>query len=132
MNEKPSGVVDERAVADALYAIAHGLLHDERWREAADVLRAMMLAVPRDERAWLGLGRCHEELAQPEVALELYNMGALLALQGVRCRLASARVLRDRGMPHEADVALDMAEWLAEQSDDETLASLVARERRVA
>lgn len=121
--------IDEESLGNAIYEVAHGMLQDERWSDAADILRAMMLACPRDERAWLALGLCHEEMAQADIALELYALGSLAAPSSIRCRLASARILRDRGLLTEADAALDLAEAIAEQSQDDALSALVERER---
>src|SRR5262245_24699130 len=49
MNERSP---DPVAVADGLYAVGFGMIDAERWSDAADVFRAMMLACPDDERAW--------------------------------------------------------------------------------
>lgn len=131
MSGVPMGAHDE-ALADAIYRIAYAMLEDERWSDAADVLRAMMLACPRDERSWLALGRCHEALDQSDVALELYALGVLAVPTSVRCRLASARILKDRGLVSEADDALDAAEVAASTIDDDALSRLVQQERSAA
>ena len=47
--------MDSKRAVDTLFATAHWLLSEERPRDAACVLRAMVLASPGDERGWLGL-----------------------------------------------------------------------------
>lgn len=120
------------SVADTLYSLGYALLRDERWGDAADVLRAMVLAVPTDERGWVALGSCHEQLGQTSVAIQLYALACLPTRGSVRCRLALARALRSVGRDAEADEALEAAAAAAERRDDEELHELVAAESRVA
>ena len=113
--------------AATLYRAAYGLIQAERPRDAAPLLRAMVLADPSDERGWLGLGWCHEALAQTRLALELYGVGRVLAGPSARCEIARARIFRALGRHEDAENALDEAERIAE---DEETAALVAAERR--
>ena len=117
----------EQAV-DALYATGHWLLAQERFKDAADVFRAMATAKPEDERGWLGLGQAHEGAKHVVVAKEMYVTGVTLAKSG-RCAVALARVLREHGKDAEASEAIDYADSIASDNDDETLAALVAYER---
>jgi hypothetical protein len=117
--------VDQARAVEALYATAHWLLSEERPADASCVLRAMALVAPTDERSWLALGACHEALGQPEVALQMYGTGRVLARPSVRCDLARARVLRREGRDHEADLALESATEAAEAANDDTLLELV-------
>jgi hypothetical protein len=120
----------DRAI-EAIYAAAHWLLCRERVAEAATVFRLMLNAAPRDERSWLGLGECHERIAQPLIALELYSAGTVVAgdarARSVRCFLARARVLSKIG--RDAEGALDSAEAAANHAGDDDLIALVRRER---
>jgi tetratricopeptide (TPR) repeat protein len=118
------------ALADRFYSVGFQMLEAERWRDAADVFRAMVLTWPRDERSWIALGRCHEEMGQAEVAVELYSLGTLCAPASVRCRLALGRALAARGADEQAAAVLDAAEAAADQTGDPDLISLVERERR--
>ena len=118
----------KRAV-ETLYATAHWLLSEERPRDAACVLRAMVLTAPRDERGWLGLGACHEALGQPEIALEMYGTGRVFAQPSVRCEIARARIFRAMGRDDAADDALDTA---SELPGDEETEVLLQAERRAA
>lgn len=118
------------ALADGLYSIGHSMLEADRWRDAADVFRAMVLTAPRDERSWVALGKCHEELGQPEVAVELYSLGTLCVPDGVRCRVALSRALRERGDDLNADSVMDAAAALAADSDDDELRRLTETNRR--
>jgi hypothetical protein len=115
---------------EALYATAHWLLSEERPADASCVLRAMALVAPTDERSWLALGACHEALGQPEVALQMYGTGRVLARPSVRCDLARARVLRMEGRGHEADLAVESAIEAAEAANDDALLELVLTEGR--
>lgn len=116
---------------EAIYAAGHWLLSRERIADAAEVFRVMLRAAPRDERAWLGLGECHERISQPLIALELYGAGSVVAGQAtarsVRCFLARARLLSKVG--RDAEGALDAADAAAEQSGDDDLMALARRER---
>jgi len=116
---------------EVIYAAGHWLLGRERIADAAEVFRIMLKAAPRDERAWLGLGECHERIAQPLIALELYGAGSIVAgdsrTRPVRCFLARARVLSKVG--RDAEGALDAADAAAEQAGDDELIALVKCER---
>ncbi len=115
---------------EALYSTGHWLLSQERFKDAADVFRAMANASPEDERGWLGLGQAHEGAQQRVIAKEMYLTGLTLA-HGGRCAIALARVLREMGNDADAVEAIDFAENVARDCDDEALAALVAYERRV-
>ena len=114
---------------DALYAFGFGLLEVGRWSPAADVFRAMMIACPTDERAWLALGKCHEELGQTAIAINLYALACTTVHLAVRARVALARALRAMDRDDEAEEAMDGAERAAEKRGDEDLVLLVSRER---
>jgi len=122
--------VDPATVASALYGFGYGMLEQERWCDGADVFRAMVLACPTDERAWLGLGKCHEELGETQVAIDLYAFGCAAIPSAVRCRVALARVFRAAARYQDADEALDMAQRVADELEDESAQALVADERR--
>lgn len=125
----PSGRA--RAV-EAIYAAGHHLLSQERPRDAAKVFRLMLKVAPHDERGWLGLGQCHEKASQPNVACELYGAGSVVTANAgaasVRCLLARARVLKALG--RDPDDALQVADEVAYERDDEELIALVSNERR--
>jgi tetratricopeptide (TPR) repeat protein len=114
---------------EAIYATGHWLLEREHFENAAKVFRVMLHAAPRDERAWLALGECHERIGQPRIALELYGAGAVVASPSARCQLARARALRVLDRSDEADAALESALHLAADADDEDLLALALRER---
>ncbi len=113
---------------DALYATGHWLLTQERFKDAADVFRAMAMAKPEDERAWLGLGQAHEGAAQKVIAKEMYVTGVTLA-RGGRCAIALARLFREMGNDAESATAIDFADSVAGATDDEALGALVSYER---
>jgi Flp pilus assembly protein TadD len=80
---------------EAIYAIGHTLLEQQRAVEAAKVFRVMLRLVPTDERGWLGLGACHEEVDDLELASELYGTGWTVAQPpSARCLSALSRVVR--------------------------------------
>ncbi len=113
---------------EALYATGHWLLAQERFKDAADVFRAMAKAMPEDERGWLGLGQAHEGACQKAIAKEMYVTGVTLARSG-RCAIALARLLRDFGRDSDAAEVIDFADSVAQERDDEALSALVAYER---
>lgn len=119
-----------RRAIDTVYRAGHYLLEQGRIEDAAKVLRVMVKAAPTDERSWLALGMCHERHGQPNLALELYGVGAVAAVPGVRCQIARVRLLRSLGRDDEADAALEAAEAAAGDLDDDDLLQLVAAERR--
>jgi hypothetical protein len=124
-----------QSAIDAIYATGHWLLGRERTAEAARVFRTMILAAPRDERGWLGLGECHERIRQPRIAAELYGAGSVCAgptvdTQSVRCLLARARALVALDREADAAHAVHVAAQAAEAQGDEELAALVASEQR--
>jgi len=121
---------DDKRGIEALYATGHWLLSADRVADGACVFRAMALLAPTDERAWLGLGACHEALDQPDVALEMYGTGAMLGRPAVRCDIARVRLLRASDRGAEAAIILEHAAASAASSDDETLVELVLAERR--
>jgi predicted Zn-dependent protease len=123
--------MDQGTVAhavEALYATGHWLLGQERFADAADVFRAMAAATPEDERGWLGLGQAHEGAKQRVIAKEMYLTGVTLA-HGGRCAIALARVLREMGNDGGAAEAIDFADSMADDTDDDALAALVSYER---
>jgi hypothetical protein len=119
---------------EAIYATAHWLLARARPADAAKVFRVMLRIAPRDERAWLGLGECHERIDQLRVAAELYGAGSVIAggdrSVSVRCLLARARTMVRLGRGAEIEWMFEVAERAAAEQGDEQLAALVASERR--
>ena len=114
---------------EALYAGGVWMLERDRPLDAAHFFRAMLLDQPEDERAWLGLGACHENIAQDDEAFEIYLSGFVAARRKVRCGIAMSRVLRRRGEGDRAERALDMLDDLASSED---LEPLLAEEKRAA
>lgn len=121
----PAGV----PTVEAIYAAGCWLLSRDRPADAAKVFRVMLHAAPQDERPWLGLGECHERIGQHRIALELYGTGSTLAAASVRCHIARARSLRLLDRDDEAEAAMEMAEQVAAERDDEELIALVLREK---
>ena len=83
-----------KAMTDALYAVGHGMLEQERLRDAADVFRAMVVLFPGDERAWLGLGTTHERLGEEQLAIELFSLGVVALPAAVRRGQVAMRARR--------------------------------------
>jgi hypothetical protein len=109
--------MDTARAVEGLYATGHWLLGSDRFRDAGAVFRALVTLSPADERGWLGLGAAHEGIAQPEIALEMYGTGRVVARPSPRCEVARARVLRTLGRDDEAESALDMADAIALEDD---------------
>ncbi len=115
---------DTRSSIEALYATGLWLLAHDRAGDAAKVFRVMLHAAPRDERGWLGLGSCHEQIGQLRIALELYGAGTSVADSSTRCGLARVRVLRALNRGEEAASLLDELQTVIAGRDDEELAAL--------
>lgn len=116
------------ASIEALYATGHWLLEQGRHADAAVVFRAMALVVADDERAWLGLGECHERNGQPGIASELYRIGTEVAGPAVRCAIARGRVLRQLGREDLAAEAFAAAYDAAIDAGDDAMASIAQHE----
>jgi thioredoxin-like negative regulator of GroEL len=109
--------------------MAHGLLSQERYREAASVFRIMLQVIPTDERGWLGLAECHEHAGHDELALDIYSAGTVAVKDAARCQLGRARLLRATDRTDESDEAFDLAASIAMLTSDDETAVLVERER---
>ncbi len=120
---------EDRRAAEALYTTAHWLLRRGRVREAAAVSRALVRVAAADERGWLALGACHEQIDQPDLALEMYGVGRALASPAPRCETARARLLRALGRDDESAHAYDLAAHAAARAGDDDLARLIDDER---
>jgi Flp pilus assembly protein TadD len=116
-----------RPPTESLYALAFSKLGQHSYCDAACLLRLMLHLAPTDERAWLGLGLCHERLGQLEVASQLYASGVLAANPSGRCALACARLLGRRGLDDDATRLYEHAVTAFELRGEEQLAN-VARE----
>ena len=122
----PSGITPE--ARDALYSLGHQFIAQDAPHSAAPVFRVMLACAPTDERAWLGLGHCHELLDEEEIALEIFGAGSLAAYPAPRCHLARARILVGQGRHGDAREAHDAARAIADATDDDELATLIERE----
>jgi tetratricopeptide (TPR) repeat protein len=119
--------MDESAL-DALYATGHALLERDRARDALALFHTMLLVDPRDERGWLALATCHEQLDEPEKAIALCELAAGACEAPVRCAIARARLHRSLGATDAAREAYGEAARLAEAGDDRELTTLIAEE----
>ncbi|MBX3259409.1 MAG: tetratricopeptide repeat protein [Labilithrix sp.] len=114
---------------EALYAAGHRLAGQDRHRDALSLFHAMLLVDPRDERGWLALASCHQELDEPEKAIALCEL-ASSACEGkaLRCAVALARLHKARGADDEAAAAYEGAARVAELLDEPEMAALIAQE----
>ena len=110
---------------DALYATGHWLMSQDRHRDALSLFRTMLLVDARDERGWLALVACHEELDETEKAIALCRL-----VGSARCTIARARLHRAAGDRYDANEAYDEALRLAEAMNDDDLAALITAEAR--
>lgn len=113
---------------EALYAVGHRLISEDRPRDAIALFRTMLLVDPRDERGWLGLATCHEMQDELEKALALCELATSTCESPARITLARARIHLRLGARFEAREAYAEAARLACESGDRELAELVARE----
>jgi tetratricopeptide (TPR) repeat protein len=112
----------------AVYVKGKLLLERNKYRDAVVMFRLMAYLAPRDERAWLGLGLCHEGQGQMLVARELYLIGGAAA-NSAKCHLACARLLAKQGARDQALLQFERAIALAEEGGDDTLLGLATKER---
>lgn len=114
---------------DALYAIGHRLIGQDRCRDALSLFHTMLLVEPRDERGWLALASCHEKLDEPEKAIALCEL-ASSACEGkaLRCAVALARLHKTRGDDDEAAATYEEAARIADVLDEPEMATLIAAE----
>lgn len=131
MNPTLSATDRSRAI-EGVYATGHWLFSQERHQDAAEVFRAMVTIAPEDERGWVGLGMCHEGADQLRIAKEIYAAGTTLAKSPLRCAIALVRVLRRLGDDDAAHEILEMADVMAERSNDDDAKQLVEEEKRAA
>lgn len=112
---------------DGLYAVAYRFLECGDVNGALHAFRVMVRFAPTDERGWIGLGSCHEQRGEPEVATELFGAGAV-ASSSARCLIALARLRATDGDHAAAIDLLDDARELAEENSPDLL-STIAVER---
>ena len=120
---------EDAAALDALYTTGHWLINQSRQNDAIRVFHAMIVCAPTDERGWLALGFCHEELDHLEVAYSLYEAGRNAAAPSTRCEIARARVAKRLGEREHALDAYACAIDLADDAGDNELLDLASRER---
>lgn len=114
---------------EALYAVAYSFLELERLQDAVRAFRVMVRFAPTDERAWLGLGTCHEQLGDEDIAAELFGAGSLVsAPPSPRCLIALARLLRSSGDGASAEEHVAHALALCESGDDQPFAAAIRQE----
>lgn len=116
------------ATADALYAVGHWLLEQERSADALHVFRTMLATSPTDERGWLALGACHEAAGELDRAARLYALAPHTTARALRCQVALARLQRRRGHDDEAAALYESAAAGADESGDDALGLLIAAE----
>lgn len=112
--------LDASQTCDALYAAGFYFLERQRIEDAAALFRAMLLADAEDERGWLALGACHEQLDQGDMAADLYGAGAQIARTRVRLFVAISQLFTKLG-DDRAEEALDTAASLTQTDEEEAL-----------
>ena len=113
--------MSEPLLPDALYAGGIWMLERDRPFDAAHFFRAMLIDSPTNERAWLGLGTCHERLDQDEEARDIYLAAYVAASRKVRCGIALSRVYRRGGQAETAASTLESLDDFAEAEEMEEL-----------
>ncbi|MCC6900357.1 MAG: tetratricopeptide repeat protein [Polyangiaceae bacterium] len=100
--ERPLGVSLSSDELQALYLAGHTLFEQGSFRQAADVFRFAVLVEPLFAEAWQGLGRCHDEVGEPETAALIYETGFRLGGNDATLGYLSARALMQCGERVEA------------------------------
>ncbi len=119
---------EERAL-EALYTTGLWLMDRGRLTDAIRVFQAMMVCKPTDERGWLALGTCHEQLENLDVAYAIFEAGRHAAGPGIRCEIARARLAHAMGNDDVADEAYAAAINKADETYDEELRELAMIEK---
>jgi Flp pilus assembly protein TadD len=114
MEISANGTPETASPTEVLYSTGYWLYQHERYADAASVFRSLATCVPADERGWLGLGACHEAWGQPEIALEMYGTGRVLAAPAPLCAQAAAKLFRMFGREEDAEVAEEDAQLALE------------------
>lgn len=78
------------------------LLHEERYREALEVLREVLKADPKNAYAFFFLGQAFYEVGEMEPARDAYRACVTLAPQHLGARIALTHVERKLGRHREA------------------------------
>ena len=78
------------------------LLHEERYREALEVLREILKADPKNAYAFFFLGQAFYEVGEMEPARDAYRACLTLAPQHLGARIAICHVERKLGRHREA------------------------------
>lgn len=111
---------------DALYALGHMMVDAARWQDSAKIFRVMLRLSPEDERPWLGLGHCHEQLGEEEIAAEIYGAGAaVLGERSPRCLLALARVKRRLGDMVAFDDCISMCAAIVDAGGHDDVGAMI-------
>ncbi|GAC1557393.1 MAG: hypothetical protein NVS3B10_17310 [Polyangiales bacterium] len=112
---------------DGIYAVGLGLYARERFLEASDVFRLLVLVRPSEARGWLALAASHEGLGDDERAVELYAIARSAPVCGANRRRASlqlARLCARLGRPAEARAELELVDL--EDDDDPSMVEELA------
>jgi Flp pilus assembly protein TadD len=121
-----------REDVDGIYSAALRLYGRERWSEAGDVFRFLVLTQPEQARVWIGLAACHEALGDDDYAIALYEVACNATTPNphrTRARLHLARLLVRLGRHDDARTELDALE--AESIEpDEAIDAYAAELRR--
>lgn len=118
------------ALAEQCYASAYQALEDGDDRVAQRFFLLMALCAPRDERAWVGLGVCHEREGSSRLlprTAAVYTIGARLVGESAWLQLGRGRALAKLGRYHDALIAFDAAEDAA--ADNPALLQAIREER---
>ena len=108
-----------RNQVEGLYAVAYRFLEAGHVPHAIRAFRVMVRFAPTDERGWLGLGTCHEQLADDDVAEEIFGAGALVSEpRSARCLVALARLRAKDGDRRSALEILMEAQDLTEPESE--------------
>jgi tetratricopeptide (TPR) repeat protein len=128
LNSQLHGVSLDPSALESLYAAGHSFYQQQRFAEALPVFRVMLAAAPTDERGWLLLGECHEELGQEWIAREIFAAVMTAATPAPRCAIKLARLLRAEGETQSAQDALEYARDAAEEKSDNEAFAIAYRE----
>lgn len=116
---------------DAIYGVGLGYYGRERFSEAGDVFRLLVLLRPRQARVWLALAASHEAVCDDERAIALYRVAAATPAPTDVHKVVEAYLARLLAKVGRHDEARELVESIpVDDEDDEAMARLVLDLRR--
>ncbi|MCF0254231.1 MAG: SycD/LcrH family type III secretion system chaperone [Duodenibacillus sp.] len=107
-----------KASSDGAYALAYNLYAAGNYQDAQVVFQSLCVYCSNDARYWTGLGACRQALQQYPLAVDAYQMAAVIAeLKNPDPMLRAAGCLIEMGEKDEAKQALELTLSIGDKQD---------------